>query len=54
MQAETEAGEMSDDGEYAIDLEGDHMMGSDEGEEESRHTSFWRFYRDGQEAMEEI
>jgi hypothetical protein len=55
MQAETEAGEMSDDGEYAIDFdfEGDRV-GSNEGEEESRHTSFWRFYYDGQEAMEEI
>ena len=52
QQAETEAEEeMSDDGEYAIDLEGDHMMG---GDEESRHTSFWRFYYDGQEeTMEE-
>jgi hypothetical protein len=55
MQAETEAGEMSDDGEYAIDFdfEGDRV-GSNEGEEESRHTSFWRFYYDGQEeTMEE-
>jgi hypothetical protein len=55
QQAETEAEEeMSDDGEYAIDFEGDRMMGSDEGEEESRHASFWRFYYDGQEeTMEE-
>jgi len=56
MQAETEAGEMNDDGEYAIDfdfVEGHHRMGSNEGEE-SQYTSFWRFYRDGQEAMEEI
>jgi len=54
MQAETEAGEMSDDGEYAIDFdfEGDRV-GSNEGEE-SQYTSFWRFYRDDQEATEEI
>jgi len=54
MQAETEAGEMNDDGEYAIDFDFEgHRMGSNEGEE-SQYTSFWRFYRDGQEAMEEI